>query len=539
MFLRVLRSLRHRPSIGAAGVVPVTATLVALLVAVQYVPTPGFFETAVDPIEFWRPAAAFVVATGVTRVAAIPLSAAVLARVRADDAPDAGDRTRRRTGDALFCGLAIAVAALPLAVVAVVAFLSVGTVLEAVGYLAFGGTIPGPAAVANLVLLGVTAAVVVDAAVAWLGAVTGRPRDAGRWAYTRTRLRTAARRPRAAIASAVPFAALTAVPYVVALVVTPVALAAGAGTTAAVVAGTAGFAIAGIPAYAARSLDRGAASGDDGPPDPDRGRWRTVALASVVVLAVVAGGTAVRAADVRPGGITGPPGPPTDKPAHRAVVDGVTSIPRTGHHLTLRVYNTTDDRRIMGVQHSRYDRSNRRLEFLQVQRIPEGGWAVSGRYYAQGTKAVAFRRVPGGSAPSLRNLQTTFGNATPSYGTHDPPVDSLVDRYRRTNAGDWRVVERPGGRIVLETTSLSSFKRVWSGDASRVIEGRTRVTLDAETGRVLRIEDRMRVQNQRGGRPISVAFVWTFENYGRVDVARPATLDPAEPTARLYDLLYY
>lgn len=153
---------------------------------------------------------------------------------------------------------------------------------------------------------------------------------------------------------------------------------------------------------------------------------------------------------------------------------------------------------------------------------------------------------PRASSPRVAPLsvrRTTgrwFVTSAPAYAiVHRPVGREKVP----AEDGPWRVVDNSGGNVTLAVTG-SAVGRVSSitGDVDypAAEDSYVRVTFDRETGRLLRVEERLRTAPDADVHSrLDRRRVTTYTDYGETEVRRPAGLGPRPILEWLWDLAYY
>lgn len=585
-----LRTVRRRPSSLAAGGVVAWAwvTVVGVLgaadgpaeaIAGQVIVTagaadPGAFGASVAEatlflVRFVLLLALLVVLLEVVHVLiVVPVDATVATLVR-DEAEGwlaAVRATARDLPQLLATGLlsrGLAVALFPFgAGLAVAAYLTAGTGLEAVGYaLGLYSFVPF-----YVPLLALVAATLVGRRLA--GSVPGRP-DLVLAAVPELSVRAAVRTAAAGSSGAVRtrladgavVTGLLAVPLVVAttgtLLFEWVDPDRGSSSLVALVTILVAFVTTGAvcqtvtSAYATLRSDRRR---------PDRATagggidWRgvrrslpvlkVVAVAGLVVAATVAGG-AVRHADLTPGSReAAPPGPANGDDPAGALRGGEAAVSGTSHATVSR----GESRRVY--DNGTRGKWKRRLEVrLRVDRDDEqvrfvgliGNSSSTVTYLDQATFAQA--RLDGTRATDEAAVRAADWLVFPRIpgvvlGARDQQFDG--DTVDLPSDADWRVVDGPDDRLVLVSADPAAVSAASGSNppADAVRNGSIRVEIDRSTGYFRRIT--VEYLWVRPDEPFDVERRTTvrFEGYGTTDVERPAGM--SRPVlAELIDVLFY
>lgn len=586
-----VRTLRRTPALLVGGGAAVAASLVAgaaVLAVVAPVPVP----------EGTRPLLVLLAASPAT----IPLAPLVLAglyvavrRAREGDGDaDAGDGDAKgSTLAALVRGavgnyrpLLVATVAfrpvvLALAVPVFGLLLAGDAALNYAQYAAGGGGVPPP--VLELWVAGIY--VLLAGALARLPLAfydlpvlfAGVPPRRG----PRAALRFARRRPRVLLRYGAGRLLLSA-PLVV-LWVAGAGLVAGQGdlsTTApglAVVA--AGYLVVGVPAaalvatyhvvvYERRvepALREPTATGSDGPaPDsvlaPPRGATgdaggrnrRSVVVGAVVLLlasAAIAGAGAVRVSDHRPLPDSGPRPVDASMDAAAIVENARAATAATSHRRVVSTYavnGSTGERALLIEVRAARDRPDHRLRVSAVVMVNRstGERRTADYYISESTLAARFGSGTGGELEYETRATGFPGRTVDGWAVVPYPGYGFAGNFDDTagipEGGDWRVIERDDGRIVVGFTERPDDDA--DGEGSRLVERRVRVTVDPATGWPSRaVENRTVVEVEDGtvverDRELTVA---AYDEFGTADVERPRKFGSRGPLEWLWDLLYY
>lgn len=156
-----------------------------------------------------------------------------------------------------------------------------------------------------------------------------------------------------------------------------------------------------------------------------------------------------------------------------------------------------------------------------------GNWTASQLFLGEAVKATRLGESP---APNIsRNLTDSVSrsHATPSGFE---PLESVTDSDLDTD--EFRHLKTTDTRLVIGVTDAGDYADLHNLDEERVLSGSAyRVSIDRDTGRIVRIIDRRRLADPEASTPaIDTRRVWTFTRYGKTPAKRPvwASWNPLE-----------
>jgi hypothetical protein len=255
---------------------------------------------------------------------------------------------------------------------------------------------------------------------------------------------------------------------------------------------------------------------------------RRVALAAVVCTALVVGASAVRLTETRPAPATDDL-PEDPSKAYETALENTRSLSYTITHRRV-----TDNETITVTR--RVDRQDRQYAFESNELTPY--YAGSTVSYPELETETAFGTTDAFELGERRAGEET-ANVLPGYWfLADDPVDGdlgLPDR----EAGEWSVVDRTNGRLVLELTGGAAIDAAISGrppdteHESAVV----RVTIDTDRGVVTGGYARLNLTGEEISGVTEIEYdVQTGEN---ATVERPDELGPRTPMEWVWKLFAY
>ncbi len=279
---------------------------------------------------------------------------------------------------------------------------------------------------------------------------------------------------------------------------------------------------------------------------------RRVALAALVIAGLLAGSLAVRMADVRPTDASPTEAIDPGASGGEALATGLEVTGESSYTMTsdsYRVYpgNGTRDFEFRWVM--RLDRADRQFELYGIRPESDGSNTHSvptGGYVSEST-GVAVRKTP---VDDLDTAVATVRRTGSQWYANSWTVKQRLEVFDNTvlvvqgldledaPPDAWRVVERTGDRVVVETRR-GSYESVTEVSPEYVVNGSARVVLDADTGRILRVEHRRTTTFDEDDPPETTLTVAEFSAYGETDVTRPPALGSRGPVSYLVDALVY
>ncbi len=456
---------------------------------------------------------------------------------------------------------------LPVALLAVAVYLSVGTALEAVGYaLGLYSAVPG--------LLTTVALAAAAASIAWaVAAATLREYDAAERpgpVGLSTAFAVTVAHPRRRLVDALVTTGLAALPFAVGAGLVVLSLSADVERTTTLWVTVVLFALLATvtlsTAAAYRSLSvvdadprrrHAAGRSDDRRPDRSDASAPTGRVFLAVVLVVSAGlvGAGVRFADVHPGtGAAAAPGPVPDDP-DGAIERGVAALAETSWTADERWYDrrvypendTVEPWRQRATIRVAVDRRDRQLLVFGVVNGTNDPTGPGTLVYVSRTGARVGDDVARVDTPDVnRTVRETFSRTTGAAAlpTRFDSVVGGVDDGPTDAGSGWRVVSRGDGEVVYESTApetVVGFNELMSAsvyDGEEVDPVSVRVTLDATTGHLQRVETVSRYLDPDDPGVEQRRHVRTYSDVGSTDVTVPA--DPGRPpSAVVLDALLY
>lgn len=449
--------------------------------------------------------------------------------------------------------------------VGVAVYLSVGTLLEAIGYaLGLYAAVPVVASVAAIggaALVGWMAA----AALLWTPGAVGRS-DAGATGLA-VGIERARDRPLGAALDAVVVTLLSVAPLVVGLatlLVLPGERSTellGAALSVVLVGTVSGGLAAAYRAVVVGRAEQEGSTRSDRREAPAAGvgdrvsRRRVVVAVALLVSAAVLGG-AVRAADLRPGGSSAATGPTADDPevAVEGALDRVADRSRTVRTVTyLRTVDppngTVEPWRVARYRVTRLDPGGPAASVYVALQGADGNWTDAAAYatrsaYVQVDRPELAEDPRGPDRPANRllageHVRTRTPSELEGSGVGDGVAESSVADLVR---GEWRRVDRRDGVVRFrsnDSAAVSDFTDFLSAGETEYV-GVT-VAVDADTGRLRQATVRATVNRSDDGTDgelIQRRTVHRVTDVGATTVRRPPRTT-VDPLAVALDALFY